>query len=77
MLVQVFLVLKVMGNGLVSQFISQDNGLVLVTVGDALPDTAEQLLTLLALEEPGLAMSVVDIITRLSAWAVVHIQNKV
>ena len=76
-LVQLLLVLEIVGDRLVHQFVAQNHGLVLVTESDALPDVAEQLLAGLALEQPGIAMAVIDIVARLSAGAVVHVENQV
>ena len=77
LLVQFLLVLEVVGNRLVHQLIAENHRLVLVAGGDALPDVDEQLLAGLALKEPGIAMAVVDVVARLSAGTVVHIENQV
>ena len=77
LLIQFLLVLEVMGDRLVHQFIAQNHRLVLVAGGDALPDVDEQLLARLALEQPGIAMAVVDVVARLSARTVMHVENEV
>ena len=66
-----------MGDRLVHQFVAQDGGFAFVATGYLAPDVAEQLLTMLALEEPGITITIVDVVTRLSTWAVVHIENQV
>ena len=77
LLVQLFFVLKVMGDGLVHQLVAKNHRFVLVASGDALPDVAEELLTALAFKEPRIAVAVVDVIARLTARTVVHVENQV
>ena len=69
--------LKVGGYRLIDEFIAQDDRLVLVTLGNTLPDVAEELLALLALEKPGVAVAVVDVIARLSARRIMHVEDEV
>ena len=66
-----------MGDGLVHQFVTQDGGLALITIGYLAPYLTEQLLRGLALEEPGIAMTIIDIITRLTTRTVVHIKDQI
>ena len=66
-----------MGYRLVHELVAKNDRLLSIALGDALPDVAEQLLALLALEEPRVAVAVVDIVARLRAWAVVHVENEI
>ena len=75
--VQLLFVVKIVGNGLVHQFIAQDDRLIAVAARYALPDVAEELLRGLALEEPGVAVAVVDVVAGLAAGAVVHVEYEV
>ena len=77
LLVQFLLVLEVVGNRLVHQLIAENHRFVLVAGGDALPDVDEQLLAGLALKQPRIAMAVVDVVTRLTSGAVMHVENQV
>ena len=77
LLVQLLLVLKVVGDGLIHQLIAENHWFVLVAGGNSLPDVDKQLLARLALEQPGIAMAVVDVVARLSAGTVVHVENQV
>ena len=76
-LVQFVLVLEVVRYRLVHQFVAQDHGLVLVAGSDALPDVNEQLLARLALEQPRIAVTVIDVVAGLPTRAVVHVENQV
>lgn len=76
-LVELLLVLKVVGERLVDELVTQDGGLGLVTVGNHAPDAAILLLCLLAFEEPGVAVAVVDVVARLSARGIVHVEDEV
>ncbi len=76
-LVQFLFVLKVMGYRLIHQLITENHRLVLVAGCDALPDVDEQLLARLTLKQPGVTMTIVDVVTRLSAWTVVHVENQI
>ena len=71
------LVGEIMCDGLVHELISEDRGFVLIAPGNLAPDVTEQLLTLLTLEQPRIAMPVVDIITRLSTGTVVHVEDQI
>ena len=75
--VERILVGEIMGDRLVHQFIAEDGCFVLIAVGNLAPDVAEELLTAITLEEPGIAVAVVDIIARLTTRTVVHIENQV
>ena len=68
---------EIVGNGLIHQFVAQDGGLTLITVGYLAPDLTEQLLRGLTLKEPGIAVPVVDVVASLTTGAVVHIENQV
>ena len=76
-LVERVAVLEIVGDGLVHQFVAQNGGLAAIAIGYLAPDIAELLLALLTFEQPGVTVSVVDVIARLSAWTVVHIQNQI
>ena len=76
-LVERVLVGKIVSDGLVHQFVAQNGGLAAIAIGYLAPDIAELLLALLTFEQPGVTVSVVDVIARLSAWTVVHIQNQI
>ena len=77
LLIQLVSVLEIVSDRLVHQFVAQDGGLTAIAIGYLAPYLAEQLLTLFTLEEPGVAMSVVDIVARLSTRTVVHVQNQI
>ena len=71
------LVFEIMGDGLVHQLVAEDGGLTLVAVGNLTPDVTEELLALLALEQPGVSMTIIDVIARLTARAVVHVEDEI
>ena len=71
------LVAEVVSDRLVHQLVAQDDGLLLVAVGYLAPNLAEELLRRFALEEPGIAVPIIDVVARLSAWAVVHIEDEI
>ena len=75
--VDFFLVVEVGCYGLVHQLIAQDSRLVTVATGYLLPDVAHQLLAPLAVEEPRIAIAIIDVVTSLSVRTVVHIENEV
>ena len=75
--VDVFLVVEVGCYGLVHQLIAQDGRLVTVATGYLLPDVAHQLLAPLAVEEPRIAIAIIDVVARLPVRTVVHIENEV
>ena len=77
LLVEFVFVFEVVGNGFVHQFVAEDDRLLGIAAGDALPDVAEQLLARLALEEPGVAIAVVDVVAGLRPRTVVHVENEV
>ncbi len=69
--------LEIVSDGFVHQFVAEDDLLVLIAAGNHLPDIAELLLCHFAFEEPGIAEGVVDVIAGLTAGAVVHIEDEV
>ena len=75
--VELILIFKIGSDGLVDQFVAEDDGFVLVVGGDPLPDVAEQGLRGFAPEKPGIAVTVIDVGTGLSARGVVHVQDQV
>ena len=70
-------VFKVWGYWLIDEFIAEDYSFILVMESDFLPDIAEKSLALFALKQPGIAVTVVDIVAGLSAGCVVHVENKI
>ena len=66
-----------MGNGLVHQLVAKNGRLVLIAISYLTPYLAEQLLRGFTLIDPRIAVAIVDIITSLSTWAVVHIENEI
>ena len=70
-------VLEVRSNGLVEEFVTEDDRFVLVAVGYPAPDVTVELLADFAVEQPGIAVAVVDVVARLSAGGVVHVEDEV
>ena len=75
--VELFYILEVRSDRLVVQFITQDDRLVLIMIGNLAPDVAVKLLALLAVEQPRIAVAIINIIACLSTGSIVHIQDKV
>ncbi len=75
--VEFFHVLEVRGNGLVEEFVTEDDRFVLVAVGYPAPDVAIELLAGFAVEQPGITVAVVDVVARLSAGGVVHVEDEI
>ena len=57
--------------------ISHAKILEFVVVSNALPDVAVESLACLTLEEPGVAVAIVDIVTCLATGCIVHIENHI
>ena len=70
-------VFPVVWDRLIDKFVAENCGLVLVAVGNIAPNVAHQLLALLALKEPGVTIAVVDVVARLSAGCIVHVENEI
>ena len=75
--VQFFHIGEVRGNGLIEKLITEDNRLILITVCNLAPNVAIQLLTRFAFKQPGISVTIIDIITSLSARSIVHIKNQI
>ena len=71
------LVFPVVRDRFIDKLIAENCSLVFVAVGNVAPNVAHQLLALLALKEPGVTIAVVDVVARLSAGCIVHVENEI
>ena len=70
-------IIEIWGDRLVYEIIRDNYRFILIILGDALPDVAEELLRSLAFKKPRVAVAVVDIVSGLSARGIVHIQDHI
>ena len=75
--VQLVLVLEEMRDRLVDKLVSENDRFVTVAGRDIFPNVAEQLLRRFALEKPGVAVAVIDIVARLATGSVVHVEYQI
>ena len=77
LLIEILDIIKIWGDRLIDKVICQNHRLVLIVLGDLLPDVAEKLLGSLAFEQPRVAIAVVDVVACLSSWSIVHIEDDI
>ena len=70
-------IIEIWGDRLVYEIIRDNYRFILIILGDALPDVAEELLRSLAFKKPRIAVAVVDVVAGLSARGIVHIQDHI
>ena len=75
--VEFFHILKIRSDGLVEQLIAKDYRLIFVTVRYFAPDVAVQLLAGFTVKQPRIAITVINIVTRLTAGSIVHIEDEI
>ena len=69
--------LEIRGYRLINQLIAQNHRLIFIIVRDPSPNRAEKLLALLTLEQPGITIAIVNIISGLATRSIVHVQDQV
>ena len=75
--IQILDIIKIWSDRLVDKVIGQNHRLVLIVLGNLLPYVAEELLRCFAFKQPRIAVAVVDVVSGLSSWGVVHIENDI
>ena len=67
-------ILEIRSNRLIDKVIRNDHWLILIVLCNTLPDVAEKLLGSLTLEEPRIAVAVIDIVSCLSSRGIMHVK---
>src|SRR6478672_10177577 len=68
-------VIKIVGYGFIQQIEPDHGGLISITRGDFAPNSDGQILALRAFKQKRIAPAVIDVLTGLSTWGGVHIEN--
>ena len=76
-IIEILDIIKIWSYRLVDKVICQNHRLILIVPGNLLPYVAEELLRCLAFKKPRVAVAVVNVVSCLSAWSVVHIENDI
>ena len=75
--VQFFHIREVRSNRFVEKLITQNHRFIFITLRNLAPDVTIQLLAGFTFKQPGIAITVVNVISRLSARSIVHIKNQI
>src|SRR5690349_2414779 len=65
---------EVMGNRLVQQIVTKDDGFIFISRRDPFPDGNGQLLVFFTVKEKGISVTIIDIVAGLTTRCAMHIQ---
>ena len=75
--VQFFHIREIRSDRFIEKFIAENYRLILIPVCNLTPNIAVQLLAGFTFKQPGIPVTIIYIITRLSARSIVHIENQI